>query len=312
MANINQEKRPYGAAHFALELDGKKDSIGVIRSVDGGWAKSEIMTYQHGDSLEFWKQIGKPKYEDLKVEFGMSFSDEFYDWIKSFFTGNVLRKTGAIVAADFYYKERSRREFENAMISEITMPGLNGGDKNAIYMQATIVPETLRFVKPGGGTLPANKVGQFKQKLWSAANFSFELGGGLAEACRYCTRIDSFTIKQQTHEYHSGEQREPIRVPGILEFPNITFYVPEANVQPFIDRYNKYGMQGELQTSRLTGQIEIRDNKKSALCTITLQGVEIASISSDKGESGSDKIKESKIEISVESLEFKYVGASLD
>ena len=57
-------------AHFVLELESKNNLVGVIRSVDGGGVKSEIMTYQSGSSFELWRQIGKPKYEDLKIEFG--------------------------------------------------------------------------------------------------------------------------------------------------------------------------------------------------------------------------------------------------
>lgn len=302
--------RAYSAAHYLLELDGKKD-IGIIRSVDGGGVKSEIMTYQMGSNHDLWRQIGKPKYEDLKIEFSMSFSKEFYDWIKAFFNGTVERRNGAIVAGDFHYKSRARRTFQDALISEITFPKLDGSDKNACYMQATLVPETMRFA-PGDGQDLQGAIGALKQKLWTAANFQLDIGGPLADKCKRVTKIDSFTIKQQVQEYHMGDRRDPIRVPGILEFPNITFHLPESDAQPFIDHYTTYGINGTVQKQpRLDGAIEMRDNSGSDLCRVELFGIDVANIASDKSEAGSDSIKEVKVEISVERMNFVY-QAGLD
>lgn len=313
MANTaKKENRPYSVAHFVIELDGNKSTIGLIRSVDGGGVKSEIMTYQMGENQDLWRQIGKPKYEDLKLEFSMSFSDEFYNWIKSFFNGTVKRMNGAIVAADFQYQERARREFQNAIISEITFPKLDGSDKNPCYMSATIAPETLRFARPADSRVPT-EIGKLRQKLWTASNFEFTIEGSLKDATRRCTKVDGFTIKQQVLEYHSGDKRDPVRIPGPLEFPNLTFYVPEADAQPFIDHYTKYGIGGQVQASpRLTGGIDMRDSTGEDLCTISIEGIDIASITIDKAESGGEKIREAKIEISVEKMDFKYVTPALD
>ena len=129
----NQQPRTYAAAHFALELDGKKD-VGLFRSIEGGGVKADVMTYQNGASYDKWRSIGKPKFEDIKVQVGMSMSKPFYEWIEKFFDGIADRKNGAIVAADFYYNERARREFTNAMIKELTFPKLDGQDTKAAYM----------------------------------------------------------------------------------------------------------------------------------------------------------------------------------
>lgn len=305
MGTAQREGRSYSAAHFVLELDGT-EVVGIIRSVDGGSVKSEIMTYQMGENYDLWRQIGKPKYEDIKLELSMSLSKGFYQWIQSFFSGKVDRRNGAVCAADFQYAERARREFRDAIISEITMPKLDGSDRNACYMNATIAPEVLRFARGTGRSLQP-QIGMLRQKHWSPANFRLVLDGPLREKAARCTKIDSFTIKQQAHEYHSGDKRDPIRVPGMIEFPNITFYVPEADAEPFIDHFTKFAINGVKQTQpRLTGAIEMMDNSNSELCTIKLQGIDIASISADKSEAGSENIKEVKIEISVERMDFQY------
>ena len=108
MAGNSTQSRSYAAAHFALELDGKQD-VGLFRSIEGGGVKADVMTYQNGTNYDRWRQLGKQKYEDIKLQVGMSMSKPFYDWIEKFFDGKAERKSGAVVAADFYYKERARR-----------------------------------------------------------------------------------------------------------------------------------------------------------------------------------------------------------
>src|SRR5260221_5921125 len=90
--------RSYAAAHFALELDGK-DGVGLFRSIEGGGVRADVMTYQNSNNYDRWRQLGKPKFEDLKMQVGMAMSQPFYTWIADFFDGNATRKTGAIVAA---------------------------------------------------------------------------------------------------------------------------------------------------------------------------------------------------------------------
>ena len=93
--------RAYAAAHFALELDGK-DGVGLFRSIEGGSIRADVMTYQNGANYDRWRQLGKPKFEDIKLQVGMAMGGPFLTWINDFFQGKATRKTGAIVAADFY------------------------------------------------------------------------------------------------------------------------------------------------------------------------------------------------------------------
>jgi hypothetical protein len=72
----SQGNRAYAAAHFALELDGK-DSVGLFRSIEGGGVRADVMTYQNGGTYDRWRQLGKPKFEDIKLQVGMSMSQPF-------------------------------------------------------------------------------------------------------------------------------------------------------------------------------------------------------------------------------------------
>ncbi len=68
----------------------------------------------------------------------------------------------------------------------------------------------------------------------AGSSFDFDLDSASGNVRAHVVKIDSFTIKQQMGAYDRlGGSREPIRVPGHLEFPQITFYIPEREAQVF-------------------------------------------------------------------------------
>jgi len=306
MANTNN--RAYAAAHFALELDGKSD-VGLFRSIEGGNLKADVMTYQNGETYERWRQLGKPKFEDFKLQVGMSMSAPFYDWIKEFFAGAGSRKTGAIVAADFYYVERARREFKEAMIKELAFPKLDGSDKGAAYMTLGVAVEEMTF-KPGAGKKLQQATGMDTQKLWTACNFRFSLDG-FEDACKNVSKVDSFTVKQNIIEYHAGNMRAPIKVPSQIEFPQLSFYVPEADASKFQTHITKRVVGGELP-GRMNGTILTYDNQKRPLFTLSFYGADIIAVTPDKLDSSSEEIKQCKVDLYTERMEFEYAKMQVE
>lgn len=297
------KSRTYSAAHFLLELDGKK-TVGLCHSIEGGGIKAEIISQRNGNEHREWKQLSKPKYEDIKIQVGMSMSDTFYQWIESFFAGKVDRRDGAILAGDFRYIERARREMYQMLISEIAMPTLDGKDKSPCHMTVTICPERVEF-RPGTEAKIATSA-LAPQKLWTASNFSLQIKG-FEDACKRITRVEGFTIRQQILEYAAGNLRELIRVPGRIEFPNLSFMVPEADAAKFLTHFEKHVQKGERQVSpRLTGALEYRSQKGDVLCTVSLSGIDIASVDPGKADATSEDIKTAKVEITVEEMKFEY------
>jgi len=309
-AHGSQQSRAYVAAHFALELDGNRE-VGLFKSVEGGGVKTDLIKYQLAGDHKTYLRLGKPKYEDIKVQVGMAMSEPFYNWVSSFFSGLPDRKNGAIVAGDFHYKERARREFFDAMISEVVFPKLDGADKNPCYMGVTISPERLEYKKPGGQTIrQAERTGQ--QKLWAACNFRFELKG-FEDATRRVTKVDSFTLKQKPIEHWVGGARGPVKTPGRIEYPNVVFYLPESNAWPFVDYHQKRVIGGQNQApARLEGQITTLDAEGNELFTVELAGCEIFNITHDKSDASSEEIKQVKVEICVERMAFTYMQIEIE
>jgi hypothetical protein len=306
--------RSYAAAHFALELDGR-EGIGLFRSIEGGGVRTDVMTYQAngGPKYDRWRSLGKPKFEDFKLQVGMAMSRPFYEWIAHFFEGTQTRKTGAVVAADFYYVERARRNFKEAMIKEITFPKLDGSDKGPAYMSVGIAVENIEFMK-GSGRKLAPPSGFDLQKLWTACNFRFSLSG-FEGACRRVSKIDQFTVKQEILENHVGGQLAPTKTPSAIDFPNIVFYVPESDAQPFFDHYtnrNQIAVKASGRApSKLHGTLTTFDNSGVDLFTLTFTGADILGVAPDRSDSSSEEIKQVKVEIYTERMHFEYAPIKL-
>lgn len=304
--------RSYAAAHFALELDDTK-GVGLFRSIEGGGVKADVMTYQYGQHYDKWRYLGKQKYEDIKVQVGMAMSEPFYEWISKFFAGEAVRKNGAIVACDFHYNERARREFTAALIKEITFPKLDGQDKNAAYMSVALAVESIVF-GPGSNKRVVQAEGMANQKLWTACNFRFEIDG-LQDACRRVTKVDSFTIKQNVLEYHAGGHQAPTKTPSQIEFPTLSFYVPEADAGPFFEHFNKRAMvrerdQRKHDFNKKTGMIETYDSAGKPLFTVQFFEADICNVQPDKSDAAGEEIKQVKIDIFTERMTFKYEGSA--
>jgi phage tail-like protein len=304
--------RAYVASHFAIEID--KKIVGFCRSVEGGGLKSEVLSYQTSGAptravQDTWRYGGKPKFDDITVQIGMGMSEDVYKWINAFFSRDLQRKDGAVLIADFGYNEKARRTFKQALITEVQMPGVDGSDKNSCYMTVKIAPEILQYEPGTGGKLKCEPA--VNQKKWLAANFVFKLDGLLDPDVTRVLKVDGFTIKQQILDYHYGRvgNRFPIKVPGRLEYPNMTFYVPEVDSKPFLNVLNqRWNANVPKAGAGITGSLTYRSSDKKDLCTVKLEGVDVTAVEPEKLESSSDSLHRMKVSIHVEKMTFTYHG----
>ena len=107
-------------------------------------------------------------------------------------------------------------------------------------------------------------------------------------------------------EHHVGGQRWPIKTPSGVEFPNLAFYIPESDVDPFLEHFKKQAIKGQ-PPARLTGQIEIYDNgMKDTLFTLHFAGADILGITPDRSDASTEDIKQVKVELHTEKMTFEY------
>src|SRR5262249_49841740 len=144
--------------------------------------------------------------------------------------------------------------------------------------------------------------------IWHCANFNFFIDG-FGDWFKRTSKVEPFSIKQQILEYPSGHRRTSLRVPGRIDFPNLTVYVPQVDAEKItaqaMSRLIEYQRPAE---GGLTGAIELLAPDRSILCTIHLKGVDIVSTEPQKLEATADSLALVKFQIQVESMIFDFKG----
>jgi T4-like virus tail tube protein gp19 len=291
------QPRPFAGAHFALELE-KAKNVGFLRSVEGGGIRADVIR-ESTESCSPRKHLGPVKYEDLMVMFGVGMGADLYEWLGDFFQCEPSRRSGAIVAADFDFKERSRRSFSEAVISEITFPALDGSSKDAAYLTVTLTPETIRPEKGSGKKVTGCEAK--KQKLWKASNFRLTIDGLDGKAV---SRVDALTFTQKVVDV-GGDVRRP--EPAGIEVPNLVITLAESSAQSFFDWFEDFVIDGNnSQEEEKGGMLEyLTPDLKDVLFTLTFKNLGIFSLAPEKAEASADEIRRVKVEMYCESVLFK-------
>ena len=224
---------------FRLDLGGK--SAGWLWSVEGGHAVSDVVVEKLGPDHLAKKHIGNPKYEDFTLQFGFGVEKTFFDWISASFTPGATdtRRDGAIHVADFKRNERHIREFSQALITEIGFPAMDGSSKDPAYMTVKLTPEHTRFTA-ATGQAPAPPRPD-RQKVWLPSNFRLEIDG---LDCTRVNKIESLTIKQKVTENAVGQERDPQKEPGQIEYPNLVITLAESAAQTFFSWHDDFVIKG--------------------------------------------------------------------
>jgi len=290
-AAVEADARGPVAGRFALELEGA--TAGFLQSVEGGDATADVVVEVGEGACSTVKHLANVRYEDIAITCGIGMSAAFYDWVTATFQCGFARKNGAIVAADFNYKERARRSFTSALISEVRMPALDAADKDPAYMTVKITPETTQRQKGSGQTIVPCGTPK-AQKKWLASNFRLTIDG---LDCKKVNTVEGFTLKQPV-------SRDQI---GTLEVPNLGVTLPESAAQPFFDWHEDFVINGNNGSgNEKNGMLEyLAPNLADVLFTINFQNLGIFKLAPEKVEAGSEQVARVKAEMYCEQMTFK-------
>lgn len=298
--------RSYVAGNFYFELDGIK--CGFIKSIDGGGVTADVIEEKVGPSYFTKKHIGQPKYEDFTMMIGLSMSKAIYEWIESSWKMNYQRKNGRIIACDHKLDAKSAIEFFNSLITETTLPAMDGSSKEPGYMTLKFASEYTRNVSASGKA--AGELGKSLNKMFLPSNFRVTIDG---LDCTKVSKVDSFTVKQNTQTDDIGDARDMLKEPGALVFPNLKFTMAEVTSESWKKWHEDFVIKGNNDESmEKSGTIELLSpNRQDVLLTVTMFNLGIFKFGTDKVEGNADAIKRCTAELYCERMELKY-GGKLD
>lgn len=300
-----QRMKPYTGGRFALELDQKHSSVGWLTSLDGGHFKTTSVEAQVGANPYVMKYAGKPTYDDVTFGCGASMTGSFWAWVQASLDRKPERRDGALVAYDFNQKERSRRTFRGALISEIGFPALDAASKTAALLSVKISPEHIGFEEGDNSTMSAqaNNNEMTKQKHWLSCNFNVALERFKGDSALRNCKVEAFTIKQNIIVNNVGFEREARKEPGRLDLPQIVVTFPESMAKPWFQWFDKANRLGDHMDQYTTGQIQyLSTDNSSELMRMELDKVSLLSIELDKLEAHREGISNVKVTLNVEGM----------
>lgn len=292
--------RSFTAGRFALDVAGY--NVGFLKKFSGMAMEADVVANDLGPDNVQKKHVSNIKWTAGKATVGIGMGKGMYDWIKQSFDKAYEPKSGYFVSGDFNYKAQSRLDFEDALITSVTVPKLDGSSKDAAYFDVEFEPERVRWSK-GGGEDIRSKVGP-KQKAWLCSNFRFELGG---LPCNRVASIDSFTWKCAIAADMIGIFREPTKHPAKVTVPDLKVSISMADYQAWADDAKKWFVDGQhVEANEYTGRIVfLGPDMKEEQGEITLENVGFKKFSKDDNEANSEKIARFNVELYVERMTFK-------
>jgi hypothetical protein len=300
------DQRTYTGGRFALDIG--KTNVGFLKKFSGLAMEADIVANDCGPDNVQKKHVSNFKWTPGKATIGIGMGKEMYDWIKASFDKGYITKDGTFTSADFDYKAQSEMTFSSALITEVTVPKLDGSSKDAAYFDIGFEAEMVRWAKGTGDDIRA-KLGP-KQKQWLCANFKVTIGN---LPCSRIASVDSFTWKCAVAPDQIGTVNECTKHPAKVTVPDLKLSISYADHQAWADAARKWFIDGaRREEDEMTGSIVfLGPDMETELGSIDLLNVGFKKFSDEDAEANSEKIKRFNVELYVEQMKFtiKYFDA---
>jgi len=131
---------PYKGFRFIVEIAGIQQA--GFTECSGLGSQVEVVEYREGNEPNQVRKLpGRVIYPDIVLKWGITDSQELYDWHLAVINGNLQRKTGSIVLLDDLGNEKIRWNFEEACPSKWEGPSLDARSSQVAIESLTLTCE---------------------------------------------------------------------------------------------------------------------------------------------------------------------------
>jgi len=220
-------QEPLVMGKVALRLDdGTGPTVTLLRDASGGSTFANVVR-QSGPNDHFArKSLGGARIEDFVVNVTTPSSSGLVQWIAASWGPKTSTRSGAVLTCAADSTIVGEQAFDGALISETTMPTLDGSSKQPAALTVRFVAATtLPTISPGGKlVLP---VGGAVPKQWFPSLFRLEIAG---LDCTKVSRIDEFTVRR--------DFKSPI------DFPDLRIFLSMVSAQAWIEWHKRMVIDG--------------------------------------------------------------------
>jgi hypothetical protein len=290
--------RSYIGGRYGLELDGA--FAGLLTGFGGGNATGDVIKEKSNQDFVQRKHLGSVRVEPITIETELPTPKSFYDWVKSSIEPRprFLRKNGAIIEFDASNREIGRRNFSNALVTEVEFPSCDASSKEAARLAVTFSPETVRLSPSKGAALPPPSR-QAAHLLRS--NFRLRIQG-LEQATVRTSKIEAIEVKVATTETGAGQARAV--QPGAIEVPNLVITVADSSAAPFYAWHEDFVLKGNNgQDRERPGVLEyLSPDLKTVLLALNFFNLGIFKVAPETSSGPQDTLRRSKVEMYCEAV----------
>lgn len=279
---------------FFFELDGEPAG-NFVQSPQGGVAYADVVAEKIGPDSIAKKHVANIKWNEMSVQCGVAMSKGFYNWMKDSFDHKFTRRSGSIIAADFDFRVKSQGTFQNALLTEVGFPALDGAAKDPAYMTIKWAPESTSSKKSSG---------QISGKGFNPKEVSFKLEiDGLSSA--RISKIDAFTWKQAVVSDSVGTP-DTIEV----EVPNLAVWLSQGSgLNTWTGWFEDFVINGNNGDDKeRNGTLSFYQGSKN-IASLELQHLGVFKMTPEKVEAGSESIRRVKYEMYCENMAFDFPGS---
>jgi len=220
---------------LALRLDdGAVRTVTLLRDASGGATFANVVR-QSGPNDHFArKSLGGARTEDFVVNVATPSSSGLVQWIAASWGPKTSTRSGAVLTCDAERTIIGEQAFGGALISETTMPALDGSAKEPAALTVRFVAaKTLPTISPA--EKPKLPVSEAPSKPWLPSLFRLEIAG---LECTKVSRIDGFTVRRD----FKGAPGEP--TPSPIDFPDLRIFLSMVSAQTWIDWHKRMVIDG--------------------------------------------------------------------
>ena len=291
-------------ALYALEVEGV--NVGMLKSVDGGDAYSDVVQEKVGADHVARKHLSGLKYTPIKVEFGSGMAKPLHTWITDTLARRFPRKSGRIVYLDSSMRVTEAVAFDKALISEVGMPACDANGKSAGYVTLSLVPQKTYESKQGVGSAYKG-ASEAKEQGWTPSHFRVtfaNLDGAGIEG------VSAADITVQVLLNPTGELRDYAPEPGLIGVPNITLTMAEAKAATWKTWFDDFLVHGNNdETKEKKGSIEYLSGPGGPpLWRLDLSGVGIFSLGQDSSQGDSGQAGRIAVGLYCEDMQYSAPG----
>lgn len=294
--------RPEASERFALEIAGA--TAGFLTDVTGLALEADIALIRDGGSPFAGKSVTAWRWTPTRAAFGLSMGKPMADWIQASFDQGGSTRDGVLSVLDANGKAQSRYVFSQALITEVTIPKLDGQSRDPGRIDVTWAASRVQWTKGGGASVGTVSP---KPKAWLTANFRIEIGN---LPCKRVATIDAFTWRCEAVTMRSGDGSPDVLLPGKVTVPDLKLSIGDADLPAWADAARTWFIDGKHgDGEELNGRIVfLSTDLQTELGQISLGKVGFKRFAERDTTETSGQLGRFNVELYVETMAFKPAG----